>query len=176
MVVSKYGTVKMISWFTKASLDNLTELIRDKLDKSLTVHKLFDLFDVDIGYLTRLIIEITELDKEFGSTDSQKMRLNKSLFDTTKEFFANDFYICIHELVHFLARVSNYIPEIEGHDYLDDKEEHVGMIASCAYLMETGGNLEDLYTKAIKWHFHDENDAKDFMQSCMQQAQKLLKM
>src|SRR3990167_5619731 len=133
---------------TILSEEEIGNLIKKALSRSKVVRNLFDQFGVDLSKLNELEIIVVPLRKKFAETDGITMKINKDLLSIGN--FLDNLYILVHEITHYLARNSSYEPEINGDDYFDDQEEILAMVVSCAYLIETGGNLEELYNKAIK--------------------------
>lgn len=152
------------------SEDEMSNLIKKRLLSSATVISLFDEFEVDPERLSRLVIQITELDQKYAETDAQVMKINRSLF-TNGDFFRDYFFVVAHEIVHWLSRVR------EQDAYFNDPEEVLGFVSSIAYEIEQGQDFDVIWNRIypkISWHFHNEADARDFFMSMIEKAKKLL--
>ena len=155
----------------KLSVDQIGELIRQKLMKSRSIQSLMHDFEMDVSSLKNLQIEIMPLDKKYAETDGDSMRLNEFLFDDGN-FFKDFFFVVVHELVHWLSRKK------EEEAYMNDPEEVLGFCASVAYEIERGTEIDAIWNliyPKISWHFNDENDAREFFMNMIEKAQKLLR-
>lgn len=153
----------------KLNQEQIDKLIRRKLLSDPTVHKLFEKFEMDPSRLENLRFEIVDLDGRYAETDEQVMKLDRNLFKG--DFFNEEFFIVLHELVHWLSRVK------ESDAYFNDPEEVLGFIASIAYELNQGKELDVVWNKIypkIEFHFNDERDSRDFFQKSIEKAHGFL--
>lgn len=154
-----------------ASVQQISQLIKERLRQSPSILSLFDEFDMSIDRLDDLLIEVVPLDKKYAETDSHSIRLNTMLFDTGN-FFEDYFFVVSHELVHWLSRKK------EEESYFADPEEVLGFVLSVATELETHNDLDIIYNKIypkISWHFHNELDAREFFKNMLEKAKEFVK-
>lgn len=163
-----------MTWNIKklAQDNNIESMIREELIRVPAIQKLFKEFEVSFDRLNELRIEITELDKKYAETDSETMRLNKSMFQNGwEDFKKNHFFVVAHEIVHWLSRIR------EEDSYFNDPEEVLGFVASIAYELSIGTHRDEIYNKVypkIEWHFNDPNDAREFFANMFQKASRMV--
>lgn len=153
-----------------ASVQQISQLIKERLRQSPSILSLFDEFDMSIDRLDDLLIEVVPLDKKYAETDSHSIRLNTMLFDTGN-FFEDYFFVVSHELVHWLSRKK------EEEAYFNDPEEVLGFVASVAYEIENHTDPDVMWNRIypkISWHFSDERDAREFFVNMIDRAKKLI--
>ena len=150
--------------------EQIAHLIKKKMRGDLAVQKLFEKFEVGLDQLESLNIEITDLSGMYAETDLKAMRLDKGIF-SDGQFFKNNWFVCIHELTHWLSRWK------EDSAYFQDPEETLGMVAAIASEMARGTDMDQIWNLVfprVEFHFHDESDAREFFVNCIQKAKKLL--
>lgn len=155
---------------TLVPVSQISEMIKQRLKRSPSIHSLFDEFDMDISQLDNLVIEIVPLEKKYAETDSNSIRLNTMLFDKGN-FFDNYFFVVPHELVHWLSRKK------ENDSYFNDPEEVLGFVLSVAHELESHGDIDIAWNRVypkINWHFHNESDAKNFFQEMLKRAKEFI--
>ena len=98
------------------------------------------------------------------------MKLNKSLFEGG-DFFRDNFFVVAHEIVHYLSRLK------ESDAWFNDPEEVLGFVASIGYEMENGTDFDVIWNRIyhkVSWHFHNEEDAREFFKNMYQKAKRML--
>lgn len=154
----------------RLSAEKIAALIKKKLSESKYIHGLFEHYEMDVSRLDDLVIQIMPLEKKYAETDADSMRLNTILFDTG-DFFRDYFFVIPHELVHWMSRLK------EAEAYFNDPEEVLGFVASVAHEIEAGTDPDEIWNKIypkISWHFHDENDAREFFVNMIDKAKDLI--
>lgn len=149
----------------------IAKLIKEKLRKSRIVQKMFKEFDVSLDSLEDLNIDICDLEGKYGETDLKKMLINKNLF-RGGNFFEEYFFVIVHEVYHFISRRQ----EIQS-GFLGDPEEKAAFVMSVAYEMEIGTDMDTIWNRVypkIKFHFHDEEDAREFFAHLVMKAKQFL--
>jgi len=149
----------------------IVALIKEKLKQSKSVQHIFSQFEVDPERLEELTITIEPLDKKYAETDLDSMKLNPSLFEGGN-FFEEQFFIIAHEIVHWLSRVR------EDDAYMNDPEEVLGFVSSIAYELGEGTDIDTIWNRIypkINWHFHNESDAREFMEGMLEKAIKIIR-
>ncbi len=157
-------------WITKIAEPDIGLEIKKRLLNSQSMLLLFEEFEVDPSRLSDLQIEIVDLDKKYAETDANVLKINKSLFKGG-DFFRKYFFVIVHEIIHWLSRIR------EQDAYFNDPEEVLGFVASIAYEIEQGSSFDEIYNKIygkIKWHFHDEEDARTFFDNMIDKAKSLI--
>jgi len=150
--------------------EQIAHVIKKKMREDIAVQKLFAKFEVSIDQLNDLNITIEDLSGRFAETDLDGLVLDKGLFDDG-QFFAKNYFICIHELVHYLSRHKEEVA------YFNDPEEVLGFIGSVASLLADGSNMDEIWTLVypkISFHFNSEEDSRKFMVHCIYKAKELL--
>lgn len=145
---------------------NIETAIKQKIRESNVLMKLFKQFGVSEAKLDDLKIEIVDLEDRYAETDLNVMKLDKSLFENG-DFFSRNFFVVSHEIIHWLYR------QKESRSYFNDEEEVLGFISAIAYELGQGTDIRDIWEKIypkVKWHFHKEEDAKDFFSKMMEKA------
>lgn len=153
-----------------ASVEQISQLIKERFKKSPSIHSLFDEFDMSLERLDDLLIEVVPLEKKYAETDSNSIRLNTMLFETG-DFFKDYFFVVSHELVHWLSRKK------EEEAYFNDPEEVLGFVASVAHELESQTDPDIMWNKIypkISWHFSNEHDAREFFVNMIDRAKKLI--
>jgi len=153
-----------------AQANSVVEVIKQKLKQSRAIQKIFAQFEVSLDRLDNLQIEIVPLEKKYAETDGEVMRINSSLFDDG-DFFEKHFFIIAHEIVHWLSRVK------EEDSYMNDPEEVLGFCSGIAYEIEQGTDPDIIWNRIypkVEFHFHNEEDAREFFRNMYQKALKLL--
>ncbi|KKM19149.1 hypothetical protein LCGC14_1658550 [marine sediment metagenome] len=148
----------------------MAHLIKKRMREDRAVQKLFEKFEVDLDQLENLNIEIGDLSGRYAETDIDGTVLDKNLFDGG-QFFSKNYFVCVHELAHYLSRHKENIA------YFNDPEEVLGFVGSVASLLASGSDLDEIFTLVyprISFHFHNEEDSREFMAHCIYKAKELL--
>jgi len=179
---------------TICSLDDqgISGLIKKKLKSSQAVQKAFKKFEISPDKLDNLDIIIEDIgDDQYALTDSEKMRLNKSVFENGNDFLKDYMFVIAHEIMHFILRLrqkqkgninlpDSIIPEKptkSNHGYFNDEEESLAFCLAIAYELEKGKSLQEIWRlifPKIEFHFHDEKDAKIFFKRCIKKSKQFL--
>lgn len=153
------------------SMSELEKIIKHRLIKSPIIRKICEDFEIDPERINDLRIEIhDDLDDRYAETDAEVMKLNKSLFEGDN-FFEDYFFVVAHEIVHYLSRIK------EQDAWFHDPEEVLGFTASIGYEIENGTDFDIIWNRIypkISWHFHNEEDSKQFFQNMYEKAIKIL--
>lgn len=150
--------------------EQIGEIIKKKLKSLRMMHHVFKDFEMSPDCIDDLKIEITDLEGKYAETDGECMRLNSMLFEDG-DFLEKNFFVVPHEIVHFLSRKK------EEKSYMNDPEERLAFVLSVAYEMECGLSLDVIWNKIypkVKWHFHNEIDARTFFKSMVEKAREIL--
>lgn len=150
--------------------EQISHLIKKKMQGDLAVQKLFAKFEVDLDQLENLKIEIADLEGRYAETDLESMILDKGLFSDGK-FWQNNWFVVVHELVHWLSRWK------EDQAYFHDPEETLGFCAAIATELVRGTDMDmiwNLIYPRISFHFNNESDAREFFVESIQKAKELL--
>lgn len=156
---------------TQLSTDQFESLVKRHLMNSKSVQKICQDFEVDINRISKLKVEIHDLDSNFAETDGEVMKVNKILLDDP-DFFETQFFILAHEIVHFLSR------QKEEDAYFNDPEEVLGFVTSIAYEIEQGSDIDVIWNRIypkVSFHFNNENDARQFFENMLEKSIKLLR-
>ena len=152
------------------SVFTIDKLIKQKIRNSKSIINLFKQFEVSLDRLNSLQILITPLEDMYAETDNKTMKINSILFEDG-EFFSEYFFVIAHEIVHFLSRCK------EEDSYFNDPEETLGFVSSIAYELEQHNDLDIVWNKIynkVKWHFHNEVDAKEFFSRMIDKSKRLM--
>lgn len=164
--------VKLKGKVFKLTEDQINVLIKEHMKSNKAIMSMFDDFDISPDYLDNLKIRITDLPDRYAETDEDEMRLDKNLFNEDADFIEKRFFICAHEILHWLTRVH------ESRSYFADDEERTGFMLSIAYEMSVGTPMDVIYNRIypkISFHFHNEEDSAIFFQSLVHKAKKFLR-
>lgn len=150
--------------------EQICHLIKKKMLEDRAVQKMFEQFEVSLEQLDELKIEIGDLEGRYAETDIESMVLDKSLFEDGR-FFENEWFVCVHELVHFCSRVR------EKNAYFADPEEVSGFVFSIATELARGTDMDKIWNliyPRIEFHFHNESDSREFFIKSIEKAKQLL--
>lgn len=152
------------------SSEQMSHLIKKKMREDIAVQKLFEQFEVSLDQLDDLKIEIGDLNGRYAETDIESMKLDKTLFDGGR-FFEDEWFVCVHELVHFCSRVR------EKSAYFADPEEVSGFIFSIATELARGSDADRIWNliyPRIEFHFHNDSDSREFFMKSIEKAKQIL--
>lgn len=152
------------------SAEQIGQIIRDRLKKLKSITAICDEFDTSLDCIDELVIEIVPLDQKYAESDINGIRLNENLFENG-QFLRDYFFVVPHELVHWLSRRK------EDQAYFHDPEETLGFVLSVAYEIENGTDFDTIWNRIygkVAWHFHDENDAREFFKNMIKKAIEIL--
>lgn len=149
----------------------IAQFLKKTLASDLAVQKLFKRFEIDIGRLEDLDIQVVDLEGRYAETDDRRMSLDYGLF-SDGNFIENNYFVAVHEIVHWLSRLK------EKEAYFNDPEEVLGFVAAIASELQRGVEHDVVWNKIyprVEFHFNNEADARRFFELSILKAQDLLK-